>query len=449
MDMESRNHTYVNEQRVDTIDLKSGDIIKAGHTVFELTLTESGDEIPGAIPVSSRPEQPGAPATVPSNGGNATGMMPTLAGQAAEQARASSSPSSERAAPPKRSGGIPPAPVPLPSEVVPPPLPTTRQPESTAPLGPRCLACMQPLREPPALDSQGRVPLERRLCTVCRERMQGMQQVIPGYVLLRELGRGGMGVVYLAAREATDLLVAVKTIIPAVDSTNAEVQKFLREAEILQKLDHPYIVRFQEMSSANGRLWFAMDYVRGKDARRLVKECGPLAIPRAVRLVCQLLEALEYAHERGFVHRDIKPANLLVTERDGREVALLADFGLARVYQASQLSGLTMTGAIGGTPLFMAPEQITHYRQAQPSVDQYAAGMTLYNLLTANYAYNSSEQFRKWVQMVLEAEPTPVQRFRPEIPTRLADIIHRALKKEPTQRFSSISAMRRALQPFA
>ena len=109
---------------------------------------------------------------------------------------------------------------------------------------------------------------------------------------------------------------------------------------------------------------------------------------RAVRLASQMLAALEYAHARGYVHRDIKPANLLVTPRNGDEVVRLADFGLARVYQASQLSGLTMTGDRGGTPAFISPEQITRFRECKPPVDQYAAGATLYYLLTGQFVYD-------------------------------------------------------------
>src|SRR5262249_58851116 len=112
---------------------------------------------------------------------------------------------------------------------------------------------------------------------------------------------------------------------------------------------------------------FAMDYVRGRDASQILRSESPLAVSRGVSLVCQLLEALEYAHARGFVHRDIKPANLLVSPQRGREVVKLADFGLARVYQSSQLTGLTMSGDIGGPVAFMAPEQITNRRASPPA----------------------------------------------------------------------------------
>src|SRR5262249_31321071 len=155
-----------------------------------------------------------------------------------------------------------------------------------------------------------------------------------------------------------------KTIVPSATSRRKLVDRFLREAGILRQLEHPHIVAFREMGEAGDRLFFAMDYVQGTDAGRLLQRDGPLAVARAVRLTCELLEALEYAHARGFVHRDIKPANMLVTEEGGREAVKLADFGLARVYHASELSGLTLGGELGGTLAYMAPEQITHYREA-------------------------------------------------------------------------------------
>src|SRR5262249_43738590 len=153
-----------------------------------------------------------------------------------------------------------------------------------------------------------------------------------------------MGVVFMALRQEDGLLVALKTVVPAVAGTPAQVDRFLREAEILRQLSHPHIVSFRDLGESCGRIYFAMGYVRGTDAERLLREQGPLTVPRAVRLISQLLSALEYAHKSGFVHRDIKPANLMVTGSGDKEEVKLADFGLARVYQASHLSGLTMTG---------------------------------------------------------------------------------------------------------
>src|SRR5262249_21223275 len=115
---------------------------------------------------------------------------------------------------------------------------------------------------------------------------------------------------------------------------------------------------------------------------------GPLALPRAVAWVCQVLDALDYAHGRGFVHRDIKPANLLIARQEGGELVKVADFGLARTYEASRLSGLTRVGDTAGTPGFMPPEQITAYRQTGPAADQYAAAATLYTLLTDKYIHD-------------------------------------------------------------
>ena len=286
------------------------------------------------------------------------------------------------------------------------------------------------------------------LCSTCWDLIRRQAQPIAGYAIVRQLGRGAMGVVNLAIRRSDGRLVALKTIIPAVAGARAHIDRFFREASILRDLDHPNIVAFRDMGESNGQFFFAMDYVRGYDASRLLKESGPMPIPRAARLVCQLLEALEYAHGKGFVHRDIKPANLLVEAPGAREVAKLADFGLARVYQTSQLSGLTMTGDLGGTVAFMAPEQIQRYREAKPPVDQYAAGATLYNLLADKFIYDLMRNIQDQILMVLQQKPVPIQSRRPDIPKALADIIHRAIAREVADRFPDVKTMRQALVKF-
>jgi serine/threonine-protein kinase len=258
-----------------------------------------------------------------------------------------------------------------------------------------------------------------------------------------------MGVVSLAVRMADRTAVALKTITPTA-GTRGHVERFLREADILRRLAHPNIVAFREVGESSGQLYFAMDYVRGADAARLLKkEGGPLAVGRAVVLVCQLLEALAYAHAEGFVHRDVKPANVMVEDVGGQEVVRLADFGLARVYQASPLSGLTMRGELGGTVAFMAPEQVTTFREAKPPADQYAVGATLYTLLTGRLIYDLPREFSRQIVMLLQEDPIPIRARRPDIPERLADIIHRSLAREVEGRFVDARAMRQALLDFA
>jgi eukaryotic-like serine/threonine-protein kinase len=388
MDLSSRNGTYVNGRRAETVALHHGDVIRAGRTLIRVSIQATAS-IPFAEPV------PAPAATV------ATAV---------------------------------PAPVP-PRPPAPAPAPPTAPEAPTAPAAcPACGGCPAP---------------GAALCAECERSARGRDQPLPGYRVVRELGRGTMGVVYLALREADRRAVAVKTIVPSATGKRGLVERFLREADILRRLDHPHIVTFREMGEAGDRLFFAMDYVRGTDAGRLLQRDGPLPVARAVALTCQLLEALEYAHARGFVHRDIKPANMLVAEAGGREVVKLADFGLARVYHASELSGLTLGGELGGTLAYMAPEQITNYREAQPPVDQYAAGATLYRLLTCELLYDFPKDFNTQIAMVLNEAPVPLRSRRRGLPDALARVVHRSLERDPARRFADVRALRAALAPFA
>ncbi len=266
---------------------------------------------------------------------------------------------------------------------------------------------------------------------------------IPGYRLVRELGRGGMGIVYLAQRNSDGSHAAVKMIRPAVVASHRETERFLREARILQQLRHPKIVSFHESGQAADTLFFVMDYVEGTTAWQILKQGGPLPIARAVGLICQALQALAYAHAQGFVHRDVKPGNLLVGVGDE---CRLADFGLARAYQTSSLSGLTMMGDIGGSIPYMPPEQITDYREARPPADQYAAAATLYHLLTRRYAFDFGDtpSHQKLAKILCE-KPVPIQKRRPGISRSLAAAIHRAMEKAPEKRFPSVADFEKAL----
>jgi serine/threonine-protein kinase len=422
MDLGSRNGTFVNGKRVKATDLKDGYQIEAGDTIIYIAVqneetSSSGiakpvptrfvpaDAEAGELSSASQDDRPGTKVEViveatsgPPEKGSYDTLKPTTSG------------------------------APYPADQARPP-----------PEGEVCRVCGTPTR----------AGLGLCLCPACQQQIRNQAQPIPNYQIVREMGRGGMGVVYLALHSSDGALVALKTIIPAVAPTKTDVERFLREARILRELAHPLIVPFLDMGEAAGQLYFVMDYVRGTDAARLLlTQDKPLPVPRAVRLVCQLLEALEYAHIKGFVHRDVKPANILVTEERGKEVVKLADFGLARVYQTSTLSGLTFKGDIGGTILFMAPEQITNFREAKPPVDQYAAGATLYNLLTNRYIYDFPPQINRRILMVLQEDPVPVRERRPEISQKLAEITHKALAREPADRFENVRTMREALLEF-
>jgi serine/threonine-protein kinase len=274
-------------------------------------------------------------------------------------------------------------------------------------------------------------------------------RLIPGYRLDRELGRGGMGIVFLATREADGVQVALKTIVPGGAASRKNFDRFLREASILKQLAHPNIVAFRDLGVAAGRLFFTMDYVPGTDAERLLRQHGRWSVRSAVRVIFEALKALDYAHGEGFVHRDIKPSNILLRRGESGYAVKLADFGLARVYQASQLSGLSQEGDFCGTPKFMPPEQLTDFRNVTPATDQFATAATLYNLLTGEYIHDFDNDPRPAIVLVLEGEAIPIRERRPELPEELSAIIHRALEREPSKRFASCGEFAAALAEYA
>jgi serine/threonine-protein kinase len=329
------------------------------------------------------------------------------------------------AAPPSRSA-------PVPAVSSPPSAPRPALPQAAT-----CPVCAAPL-------AAGTV-----LCSACAELARQQQQPIAGYQIIKELGRGAMGVVSLALQSSSGTLVALKTIIPAVAGTRNQVDRFLREANILRQLDHPNIVAVRDLGESSGQLYFAMEFVRGTDAHKLMqRQGGLLPVREAVQLTCQLLDGLAYAHDKGFVHRDIKPGNLLVASIGGKAQVKLADFGLARVYQTSQLSGLTMMGEIAGTVAFMAPEQITQFREVKPTADQYSAAATLYNLLTGRFVYDLPRLLPKQIVMILQQDTIPIQKRVPQIDAELAEVIHRGLARDVKARFPDVRAMRAALARF-
>jgi serine/threonine-protein kinase len=265
---------------------------------------------------------------------------------------------------------------------------------------------------------------------------------VPGYELLRELGRGGMGVVYLARQVALKRVVALKMILVGAHAGPAEVARFRREAEAAARLQHPHIVQVHEIGVHEGLPYLSLEYVEGGSLAQ--KLAGTSLRPReSAWLVETLARAVQGAHQRGIVHRDLKPANVLLT---GVGDPKITDFGLAKCLDDA--SGPTATKAILGTPSYMAPEQAGgQSRQVGPAADVYALGAILYELLTGRPPFKADTPLET-LQQVQFREPVLPSRLKPKLPRDLVTICLKCLQKEPARRYGSAEELAEDLRRF-
>jgi len=264
-----------------------------------------------------------------------------------------------------------------------------------------------------------------------------------GYTIVRLLGSGGMGEVYLAQHPRLPRRDALKVLPTAVSADTAYRQRFNREADIAATLWHPHIVGVHDRGEYEGQIWISMDYVDGTDAGRLLRERYPNGMPKAevVDIVTAVAEALDYAHERGLLHRDVKPANILLSHPEsGDQRILLADFGIAR--WANDISGLTATNMTVGTLSYAAPEQLMG-GQLDGRADQYALAATAFHLLTGAPPFQNSNP-AVVISQHLSASPPAIGAHRPEL-SALDPVLAKALSKEPKDRFERCADFARAL----
>lgn len=273
---------------------------------------------------------------------------------------------------------------------------------------------------------------------------------IAGYELLRELGRGGMGAVYLARHGASGRQVALKVMLPKVAGNAHARARFLREAELTGALRHPNIAALYDSGFADGSFYFTTEYCTGGSLDRLLaRNRGRLDTARAVGIAVQVLEGLEHAHGQAVVHRDLTPSNILLQEAgDGSTTAKVADFGIAKAFDQAGLSGLTRTGVTAGKPHFMPRQQVVNFKKAAPAVDVWALAACLYHALTGHTPRDFPRDKDPW-QVVLQSPAVPIRRRDPRVPQALASVIDGALTERPEIGCQSAAELRRALLPFA
>jgi serine/threonine-protein kinase len=286
------------------------------------------------------------------------------------------------------------------------------------------------------------------VCDACREKLRKNPQPIPGYQMLRVLGQGGMGSVMLARSENDGRAVAIKTLLPEVAVSDQALKRFMREIEVASALQHKNIVSYIEHGSHNGIVYLVTEYVSGMDASKLAKQKGgKLPYKEVVKIIEQTLDALEFAHGRGFVHRDIKEQNILVDGKFPSYLAKLTDFGLSKSYKQTGMSGVTMVGDVAGTIAYMPPEQVRDFKEVRPPSDIYAIGMTAYSLLTGAHALDISPNagISETVKAIFEKPIIPIASRVPEVPIKVSAVIETALAKQIELRWRTAGEMREAL----
>jgi TolB-like protein len=257
-----------------------------------------------------------------------------------------------------------------------------------------------------------------------------------GIRLERELGGGGMSSVYLATDLSLDRQIVVK-VLPAEFSAGVRADRFRQEIQLVAKLQHPHIVPILAAGDAEGSLYYVMPFLAGESLRARMAREGPLPLADATRIVRETLDALAFAHAHGVIHRDIKPENILLAGGH----AVIADFGISKALRAS--GSVTTTGVVLGTPRYMAPEQAIADASADHRADLYAVAVVAYEVLTGEppFSGNASQLLKSHVT----DRPAPIKQRRSDVPDGLADILMRALEKDPARRPQSAREMMEVL----
>jgi serine/threonine protein kinase len=268
------------------------------------------------------------------------------------------------------------------------------------------------------------------------------------YEVVGELGRGGMGVVYLARNKLMGRFEVLKVVSQDLIGRQGVRDRFLREIRNAAQLHHSNIVTAHSALRFGETIALAMEYVEGYDLAHLVKTQGPLPVPIACNFIHQAALGLQFAHEKGMVHRDIKPSNLIVARHGNRPMVKVLDFGLAKATRERSMDGnLTQEGQALGTPDYIAPEQILNAPNVDTRADIYSLGATLYFLLIGRAPFRASSLYEVY-QSHISREAAPLDAIRPEVPADLAKLVARMMAKDPDRRLQEPKEVAQALKPF-
>ena len=396
-DLESKNGTFVNGSRIEAAVLEDRDEIRAGETLFRIRIFALESEPTGndVLPEKSR--------RVPADTG--TGRRET-------------------------------------------PDPPDERPDDSRTI--HCLDCGRDLTRWARKDGWAdELPSARYLCPTCTAAARSpnvMRDTIGDYRVLRELGRGGMGVVYKAVHRRSRRVCAVKEILPDAATDERSLRLFDREIAVQSRVVHANLARILERGRDHDHLFFVVEFFEGGDAHDLVsvRIPGPPPVEIILKIIIGVLRGLDALHTNGFVHRDLKPRNFLLSHAydDPRMTAKITDYGLAKSFEkaGNSLFDFTRVGDVAGSMMFMAPEQILDYRFVKPPADVYSVGVSLYFLLTRKYSTEFRAEGapgRHPIHAMIEDPPIPVLERRPDLPPALAEVIDRAVRKDTAERFAS------------
>ena len=270
------------------------------------------------------------------------------------------------------------------------------------------------------------------------------------YRLVRLLGEGGMGSVYEARHDVIGRRFAVKFLHAELASHPEILLRFRREAQAAGSLENENIAAVTDFgSSPDGAPYIVMEFLEGEDLAKTLARTGPLPIARAAHILIQVCRGLFAAHGRGIVHRDLKPENLLLQQRgDGGDLVKILDFGIAKLKSTEHRpEAATRTGITLGTPYYMPPEQARGQKELDERADIYALGVILFELLSAQKPHNG-ENYNAILYSILMGAAPRIEQFRPDLPSELAGVVHRAMAGEAKDRYQSVSELSQALAPF-